>query len=112
MTARNLNKTWRDIIFEQYEADYASNVPFLIRYLIYGDQWKTDILIEILNKIDEPVFRQALLRAASSRRLEKDPEYQDDLIKVQARDPPSTQSKNSADSQDNYATASSRVGCQ
>ncbi|RKL06346.1 hypothetical protein BFJ68_g10352 [Fusarium oxysporum] len=82
MTSRNLNKTWRDTVFEQYEADYAADVPFPIRYLIYGDQWKTDILIEIPTKIDVPVFRQALLHAASSRRLENDPAYEDDLIKT------------------------------
>ncbi|KAF5974115.1 hypothetical protein FCOIX_8450 [Fusarium coicis] len=84
MTSRNLNKTWRDIVFEQYEADHAADVPFPIHYLIYGDQWKTDIIIHIPNKIDVLVFRQALLHAASSRRLEKDPTYEDDLIKVRA----------------------------
>ncbi|CEI68183.1 hypothetical protein FVEN_g11861 [Fusarium venenatum] len=103
MTSRNLNKTWRDIVFEQYEADYAADVPFPIRYLIYGDQWKTDILIEIPTKIKVPVFRQALLHAASSRRLENDPAYEDDLIKVRARVPPSAQSNSDAHPQDHSA---------
>ncbi|KAF4438063.1 hypothetical protein FACUT_5226 [Fusarium acutatum] len=102
MTSRNLNKTWRDIVFEQYEADHAADVPFPIRYMIYGDQWKTDILIEIPNKIDAPVFRQALLHAASSRRLEKDPAYKDDLISIRARIPPS---KNDAHPQGDAAAA-------
>ncbi|KAM0281884.1 hypothetical protein ACHAQK_002615 [Fusarium lateritium] len=106
MTSRNLNKTWRDIVFEQYEADYAADVVFPIRYLIYGDQWKTDIFIEIPAKIDVPIFRQALLHAASSRRLENDPAYEDDLIKVRARIPPPAQSKNDAHPQDDSAAAS------
>ncbi|KLP04753.1 uncharacterized protein FFB20_09918 [Fusarium fujikuroi] len=105
MTSRNLNKTWRDIVFEQYEADHAADVPFPIHYLIYGDQWKTDIIIDIPNKIDVHVFRQALLHAASSRRLEKDPAYKDDLLSIRARIPPSSQSKNDAHSQDDAAAA-------
>ncbi|KAG7416466.1 hypothetical protein Forpe1208_v005573 [Fusarium oxysporum f. sp. rapae] len=105
MTSRNLNKTWRDIVFEQYEADYAADVHFPIRYLIYGDQWKRDIFIEIPTKINVPVFRQALLHAASSRRLEDDPAYEDDLIKVRARVPPSAQSNNDANPQNDSAAA-------
>jgi hypothetical protein len=85
MTFRNLNKTWRDVIFEQYEEDHAADVPFPITYLIYATQWKKDIFIEIPTKIDVPVFRQALLHAARSRRLLDDPAYEDDLIKVRAR---------------------------
>jgi len=84
MTHRNLNKTWRDVVFEQYEADHAADVPFPVRYLIWGTEWKRDIFIEIPNKIDVPLFRQALLRGASSRRLEPDPAYEDDLIKIRA----------------------------
>ncbi|KAH7261652.1 hypothetical protein BKA59DRAFT_519 [Fusarium tricinctum] len=105
MTSRNLNKTWRDIVFEQYEADYAADVPFPVRYLIYGDQWKRDIVIEIPTKIEVPVFRQALLHAASSRRLENDPAYEDHLIKVRARIPPSIQSHNDAHPQNDSAAA-------
>lgn len=103
MTSRNLNKTWRDIVFEQYEADYAADVPFPIRYLIYGNQWKRDIVIEIPTKIYVPVFRQALLHAASSRRLENDPTYEDDLIEVRARIPLSVQSNNDTHPQDDSA---------
>ena len=89
MTTRNLNKTWRDVVFQQYEADHAADVPFPIRYLIWADQWKRDIFIEISNKIEVPVFRQALLRAFSSRRLLPDPAYEDDLIRIRARVPTS-----------------------
>ncbi|CAJ0538659.1 Ff.00g066630.m01.CDS01 [Fusarium sp. VM40] len=103
MTSRNLNKTWRDIVFEQYEADYVADVPFRIRYLIYGDQWRRNIIIEIPTKINVPVFRQALLHAASSRRLENDPAYEDDLIKVRARIPPSVQNSNDAHLQNDSA---------
>jgi hypothetical protein len=85
MTSRNLNQTWRDVVFKQYEEDHAANVPFPVRYLINAPQWKTDIFIEIPTKIDVPHFRQAVLHFASTRRLADDPAYEDDLIKVRAR---------------------------
>ncbi|KAH6949999.1 hypothetical protein FAVG1_07982 [Fusarium avenaceum] len=85
MTSRNLNKTWRDVVFEQYEEDHAADVPFPVTYLINATQWKKDIFIEIPTKIDVPVFRQALLHAVRSRRLQDDPAYEDDLIKIRAR---------------------------
>ncbi|KAJ3501635.1 hypothetical protein NM208_g16898 [Fusarium decemcellulare] len=101
MTSRNLNNTWRDVVFKQYEDDHAADVPFPIIYLIYAPQWKKDIFIEIPIKIDVPVFRQAVLHAASSRRLLDDPAYEDDLIRVRARiSPSSAQHNNDARPQD------------
>ncbi|KAF4987815.1 hypothetical protein FGRMN_10131 [Fusarium graminum] len=88
MTSRNLNKTWRDVIFEQYEKDYAANVPFPVRYLIWANNWKRDIFIEIPNKIDTHVFRQAVIHSVRTRIREDDPAYEDDLIKIRARVPP------------------------
>ncbi|KAM0247818.1 hypothetical protein ACHAP5_003828 [Fusarium lateritium] len=85
MTFRNLNKTWRDVIFEQYEEDHAADVQFPITYLIYATRWKKDIFIEIPTKIDVPIFRQALLHASRERGPSDDPAYEDDLIKVRAR---------------------------
>ncbi|KAI9162841.1 hypothetical protein HJFPF1_04435 [Paramyrothecium foliicola] len=85
MTFRNLNQTWRDVVFKQYEQDHAADVPLPIRYLIKAHQWKRDIFIEIPIKIDPPVLRQAVLRFCRARRLEDDPAYEDDLIKVRAR---------------------------
>ncbi|CAJ0550277.1 Ff.00g102070.m01.CDS01 [Fusarium sp. VM40] len=85
MTSRNLNKTWRDVIFEQYEADHAADVLFPITYLINAKEWKKDIFIEIPTKIDVPVFRQALLHAVRSRLRLDDPAYEDELIKIRAR---------------------------
>lgn len=85
MTSRNLNQTWRDVVFKQYEEDHAADVPFPIRYLIHANQWRKDIFIEIPNKIDVSVFRQAVLHFGSTRRLADDPAYEDDLIKVRAR---------------------------
>lgn len=87
MTTRNLNQTWRDVVFKQYEEDHRADVPFPVRYLINASQWKRDIFIEIPTKIDIPVFRQAVLHFASIRRLEEDPAYEDNFIKVRARVP-------------------------
>ncbi|KAM0204107.1 hypothetical protein ACHAQI_010044 [Fusarium lateritium] len=95
MTFRNLNKTWRDVIFEQYEEDHAADVPFPITYLIYATRWKKDIFIEIPAKIDVPIFRQALLHASRERGPSDDPAYEDDLVKVRARVPHSSTQRNS-----------------
>jgi hypothetical protein len=85
MTSGNLNKTSRDVVFEQYEEDHAADVPFPVTYLINATQWKKDTFIEIPTKIDVPALRQALLHAVRSRRLLDDPAYEDDLIKIRAR---------------------------
>lgn len=97
MTSRNLNQTWRDIVFKQYEDDHAADVPFPIRYLINASQWKKDIFIEIPTKIDVPVFRQAVLHFARTRRLTDDPAYEDDLIKVRAHSGPSSSAQHNDD---------------
>ena len=52
MTTRNLNQTWRDVVFNPYAADHAADVQFPVRYLINASQWKRDIFIEIPTKID------------------------------------------------------------
>jgi hypothetical protein len=52
MTSRNLNQTWRDVVFNQYAADHADDVPFPVRYLIHASPWNMDIFIEIPAKID------------------------------------------------------------
>jgi len=85
MTSRNLNQTWRDVVFKQYEEDHAADVRFPIRYLIYASQWQKDILIESPTGIEVPVFRQSVLHFSGTRRLADDPAYEDDLIKVRAR---------------------------
>ncbi|KAK1752192.1 hypothetical protein QBC47DRAFT_389974 [Echria macrotheca] len=85
MTSRNLNRTWRDVVFKQYEADHAADVPFPVRYLIHADPWNKDIFIEAPAKIDPAVYRQAVLKWVIAKRLEDDPAYEDDLIKVRAR---------------------------
>lgn len=89
MTSRNLNQTWRDVVFKQYESDHAADVPFPVRYLISASEWKRDIFIKIPAKIDVPVFRQAVLHFVKAKRLEDDPAYEDERIKVRARVSPS-----------------------
>lgn len=85
MTSRNLSQNWRDVVFKQYEQDHEAEVPFPVRYLINAPQWKKDIFIEIPTKIAVPVFCQAVLHFASTRRLADDPAYEDNLIKFRAR---------------------------
>lgn len=82
MTSRNLNQTWRDVVFHQYVADDAADVPFPVRYLINAQEWKKDIFIEIPTKIDVPVFRRAVLNFCVARRRADDPAYEDNRIKV------------------------------
>ncbi|KAK0740593.1 hypothetical protein B0T18DRAFT_418310 [Schizothecium vesticola] len=87
MTSRNLNQTWRDVVFKQYEVDYAADVAFPVRYLINvsAGNWKRDIFIEIPTKIDVPIFRRAVLTFYTARHRADDPAYEDDHIKVRAR---------------------------
>ncbi|KAK4122546.1 hypothetical protein N657DRAFT_681555 [Parathielavia appendiculata] len=102
MTTRNLNQTWRDVVFNQYAADYAADVPFPVRYLIHADQWNRDIFIEIPTKIDAPTFRRAILDFCVARRNQA-PVYGDDRIKVRPRASPYHQSE--ASSQNNHDDA-------
>ncbi|KAK5655694.1 hypothetical protein OQA88_5627 [Cercophora sp. LCS_1] len=85
MTSRNLNQTWRDVVFSQYEADHAADVPFPIRYLIFADQWKRDIFIEVPTKIHPPVYRRAVLDFVKTHRDAEDPKFEGEFIKVRAR---------------------------
>lgn len=84
MTTRNLNKTWRDIVFAQYAADFDADVPFPVRYLINADVWKKDIFIEIPTKIPVETLRRSVL-TFRAKRLNSDPAYRDENISVRAR---------------------------
>lgn len=96
MTSRNLNQTWRDVVFKQYEADYAADVPFPVSYLINASNWNRDIVIEIPVKIDPPVFRRDVLTFCADRRRDDDPAYESDTIKVRARVRPLTATEDDA----------------
>ncbi|KAF5701391.1 hypothetical protein FMUND_13889 [Fusarium mundagurra] len=85
MTTRNLNKTWRDVVFEQYQADLEADSPFPIRYLIFVYQWKKDIFISIPNKIEIMTFRRAIFDFACSRNREEDPTFSNEYISVRPR---------------------------
>ncbi|KAF5592291.1 hypothetical protein FPANT_5450 [Fusarium pseudoanthophilum] len=85
MTTRNLNKTWRDVLFEQYQADLEAASPFPIRYLIFVYQWKKDIFISIPNKIEIETFRRAIFDFARSRNKEEDPTFSNEYISVWPR---------------------------
>ncbi|KAJ3539119.1 hypothetical protein NM208_g5618 [Fusarium decemcellulare] len=61
MTFRNLNQTWRDVIFKQYDADYQADVPFPITYLIFAPDWNSqDLLFTIPNKITLKTLKDAI----------------------------------------------------
>ncbi|KAF7162557.1 hypothetical protein CNMCM5623_007803 [Aspergillus felis] len=85
MTTRNLNRTWRDVVFNQYAADFDADVPFPVRYLINADVWKKDIFIEIPIKIPVATFRRSVLTFVRAKRLDSDPAYRDENISVRAR---------------------------
>ncbi|KAF4966050.1 hypothetical protein FSARC_6250 [Fusarium sarcochroum] len=70
MTTRNLNKTWRDVVFEQYPADLESDSPFPISYLIFVPKWKKDNLLNIPDKIEIKVFKSAVLEFARQALLD------------------------------------------
>ncbi|ETS84207.1 hypothetical protein PFICI_02232 [Pestalotiopsis fici W106-1] len=85
MTSRNLNKTWRDVVWEQYAQDLAADVPFPVRYLIHAAQWRRDIFITIPSKIDARTLRRAVLEFAKERRREADPFWDGEYISVRLR---------------------------
>ncbi|KAF7125915.1 hypothetical protein CNMCM5793_002274 [Aspergillus hiratsukae] len=85
MTTRNLNKTWRDVVFDQYAADFDADVPFPVRYLINTPEWKKDIFIEIPTKIPVATFRRSVLTFVRAKRHDSDPAYCDENISVRAR---------------------------
>jgi hypothetical protein len=108
MTTRNLNQTWRDVVFNQYAADHAADAPFPVRYMIYAPQWSSDIVIEIPTKIDVALLRRAVLDFCAAKRLEPDPVYEDDRIRVRPRVsprlPPEEVIRQGNDGQDGSAT--------
>ncbi|KAI4595485.1 hypothetical protein KJ359_006831 [Pestalotiopsis sp. 9143b] len=85
MTSRNLNKTWRDVVWEQYAQDLEADVPFPVRYLIHAAQWRRDIFITIPSKIDSPTLRRAVLKFVKEKRREPDPLWDGEHISVRAR---------------------------
>ncbi|EAW20288.1 uncharacterized protein NFIA_099220 [Aspergillus fischeri NRRL 181] len=78
-------KTWRDVVFDQYAADFDVDVPFPVRYLINADVWKKDIFIEIPTKIPVETLRRSVLTFVCAKRLDSDPAYRDENISVRAR---------------------------
>jgi hypothetical protein len=89
MTSRNLNQTWRDVIFKQYAADHEADVPFPVTYLINVPEWKQDIRIKIPQKIDLKTFKHSVLdflRATGG----EDPVYDGEHISVRPRKRPSS----------------------
>lgn len=91
MTTRNLNKTWRDVVFQQYAADLEADVPFPVRYLInipvvYGLPGR-DIWIEIPSKVDLKILKNAILAFMLATRDVGDPTYDGDHITVRPRLP-------------------------
>lgn len=87
MTSRNLNQTWRDVVFKQYAADYDADVPFPVRYLIKADTWGRDIFIEIPRKIDLKTFKNAVLTAMKETHKLEDPTHQSEHISIRPRKP-------------------------
>ncbi|KAF5021120.1 hypothetical protein F66182_6820 [Fusarium sp. NRRL 66182] len=88
MTTRNLNQTWRDILFKQYAADYEADVPFPVTYLLNIPEWNQDLLFNIPNKISLRTFKTSILdfcRAAQGA----DPIFDGEHISVQPRKPSS-----------------------
>ncbi|KAF5589547.1 hypothetical protein FPCIR_6750 [Fusarium pseudocircinatum] len=90
MTFRNLNQTWRDVIFKQYDADYQADVPFPITYLIFAPDWNSqDLLFTIPNKITLKTLKDAIrdfYRSAKS----SEPIYNGEHLSVRPRKPLST----------------------
>ncbi|KAJ3539689.1 hypothetical protein NM208_g5386 [Fusarium decemcellulare] len=84
MTFRNLNKTWRDVIFRSYAQDYEADAPFPVMYLINVPEWKTDILIEIPKEIDTMTFRRAIRDFVVARRFQ-DPLFSNEHISGRPR---------------------------
>jgi hypothetical protein len=87
MTTRNLNQTWRDIVFKQYAADYEADVPFPVRYLIKASPWNKDVFINIPNKIEIRTLRHAVRDWHLARRNEDDPAFSNEFVTVEARIP-------------------------
>lgn len=85
MTTRNLNKTWRDVLFQQYEQDYAEDVPFPVRYLLNVPEHHQDLWWEIREKIEPGTFRQAIFAWYQATRNTDNLTYEDQHIGVTIR---------------------------
>ncbi|KAK8875039.1 hypothetical protein PGQ11_005553 [Apiospora arundinis] len=84
MTTRNLNETWRDVVFRHYATDYDTQAPFPIRYLIQAPEWKTDIWIEVPSRVNIQTFRRSVLDFVVARR-NTDPVFNNEHISVRPR---------------------------
>ena len=84
MTFRNLNETWRDVVFRTYAQDHQDDVPFPVTYLISATEWKRDIIIEVPKKIDVKAYRHSVLKFTINLRFQ-DPVYDDEYISVRPR---------------------------
>jgi hypothetical protein len=90
MTTRNLNRTWRDVVFKQYEADLEANAPFPIRYFIYAISWQRDIIIRVLYKITLEIFRKSIFTFFRTLHNSENPTYEDDNLSVRPRQSPTS----------------------
>ncbi|RSL64479.1 hypothetical protein CEP54_004704 [Fusarium duplospermum] len=81
---RNLNETWRDVVFRTYAQDHQDDAPFPITYLIWATEWKRDILIEVPKKIDPKTYRHSVLKFTIDLRFQ-DPVYDDEYISIRPR---------------------------
>lgn len=87
MTTRNLNRTWRDVVFKQYADDYEADVPFPVRYLINTPQWSRAIIIEVPNKIEIKTLRQSIGAFFRAKHTSEDPTYDDGQIAIRLQVP-------------------------
>lgn len=85
MTTRNLNRTWRDVIFAQYAADLEANEPFPIRYLINAPEWEKDIFINVPKKISLEDYCRSVHTFCRAKYRDLDPAYEDENLSIQAR---------------------------
>lgn len=100
MTTRNLNRTWRDVVFAQYAADYEADAPFPYRYLIHARQWNRDIIISIPQKIDLRTFKRSIANFFKTLHTAEDPTYQDENISLWSRKRVSHQTGDTGHTQD------------
>lgn len=84
MATRNLHQTWREVIFNQYALDHATDVPFPVRYLIFASPWQRDIFIEIPNKTEPHIVRRSGLDFVAAKRHDADPAFNNGHIFVWA----------------------------
>ena len=84
MKTRNLNQTWRNVLFKQYAAAYEADVPFPVTYLIKVLEWDQDLLFNVPRKISLRTFKNSMLdfcRAAQGA----DPMYDGEYVSIQPR---------------------------